>query len=90
MWVYRRTTIKLSKKSPSPAGEGWGEENKINNLNSPHPSLLTLEKGRVLNLMAVGYIGGEVKEAKRCISQRIQSNGAKQPYDGFFEPVIMF
>ncbi len=40
LWRY----IKLSKKAPSPAGEGWGEENKINNLNPPHPSLLPLEK----------------------------------------------
>ncbi|MDP3019659.1 MAG: hypothetical protein Q8N35_08725, partial [Methylococcaceae bacterium] len=31
--------------TPSPAGEGWGEEIKINHLDSPHPSLLPLEKG---------------------------------------------
>jgi hypothetical protein len=30
--------------APSPAGEGRGEENKINHLNSPHPNLLPLEK----------------------------------------------
>ncbi|SJM91973.1 hypothetical protein CRENPOLYSF2_2470004 [Crenothrix polyspora] len=28
----------------SPTGESWGEENKIKHLNSPHPSLLPLEK----------------------------------------------
>jgi hypothetical protein len=38
--IFSHAAIKLSKKSPSPAGEGWGEENKINNLNSPHPNLL--------------------------------------------------
>jgi len=27
-------------QTPSPAGEGWGEENKINWLYPPHPSLL--------------------------------------------------
>ncbi len=27
-------------QAPSPAGEGWGEENKINWLNPPHPNLL--------------------------------------------------
>jgi hypothetical protein len=26
--------------TPSPAGEGWGEENKISFFISPHPSLL--------------------------------------------------
>ena len=31
-------------KAPSPAGEGWGEENKIKSLYSPHPGLLPLEK----------------------------------------------
>jgi hypothetical protein len=50
------TAIKLSKKAPSPAGEGWGEENKTNSLNFPssQPSP-SGEGGRVLNLMAVGH-----------------------------------
>jgi hypothetical protein len=35
-----------SCQAPSPAGEGWGEENKIKCFIPPHPSLLPLEKGR--------------------------------------------
>jgi hypothetical protein len=45
-----RINIKLKiNHTPSPAGEGWGEENKINYLNSPssRPSP-SREKGTVL------------------------------------------
>ena len=31
-------------KAPSPAGEGWGEENKTRSLHSPNPGLIPLEK----------------------------------------------
>ena len=32
-------------QAPSPAGEGWGEENKINQLYPPHPNLLPKGEG---------------------------------------------
>lgn len=35
----------MAVKTPSPAGEGWGEEIKINCLYSPHPSLLPQGEG---------------------------------------------
>ena len=30
--------------APSPAGEGWGEENKNNYLYPPHPNLIMLDR----------------------------------------------
>ena len=44
------TAIKLRKKAPSPAGEGWGEENKnkVKALFDPsHPNLLPEGEGTV-------------------------------------------
>ena len=42
--------IKLRKKAPSPAGEGWGEEDKNKEkalFNPPHPNLLPEGEGTV-------------------------------------------
>jgi hypothetical protein len=49
--TFRRNKNNELKKqrTPSPAGEGWGEENKINYLHPPHPSLLPQgRRGRYL------------------------------------------
>jgi hypothetical protein len=43
---YNKNNGLLNHQAPSPAGEGWGEENKINCLYPPHPDLLPpREKG---------------------------------------------
>ena len=52
--VIMGNNVKLKKKAPSPAGEGWGEENKNRGstlYNHPHPNLLPLGEGTVLSLL---------------------------------------
>ncbi|SJM96030.1 hypothetical protein CRENPOLYSF2_830009 [Crenothrix polyspora] len=41
------TAIKLSKKAPSPEGEGWVRGNIL--VDSPHPNLLQQERAFVLS-----------------------------------------
>jgi hypothetical protein len=54
------TAIKLRKEAPSPAGEGWGEENKIKRLPPLIPAFsLKGEGAKSLNLMAVPYQNDE-------------------------------
>jgi hypothetical protein len=45
--------VKLKKKAPSPAGEGWGEENKNKEsalFDPPHPSPFETAQGMLLPL----------------------------------------
>jgi len=54
--TYQLSAIKLRKKAPSPAGEGWGEENKKTCLIPLIPAFsLKGEGAKPLNLMVVTY-----------------------------------
>jgi hypothetical protein len=39
-FMINKNNVLQQRKAPSPAGEGWGEENKISQLYPPHPNLV--------------------------------------------------